>query len=195
MPLRYWTVFAVGSFWALFFLACTLRRHLPPLRTVTPGDRVSDILERALSRAGQAVPPWIDPGTVLASVLFLMFAALVLRIVDYEAADGGSALGIGLIVSIAAFIGLGLLDRTSASGSLIAHPFAGVLAGLIGSFAVTIGCSGLKARVEPDEAALLRERLVQDLLVKQYGRQWKTSSLTSPASRSAMRRTLSPPPG
>ncbi len=195
MPLRYWTVFAVGSFWALFFLACTLRQHLPPLRAVTPGDRVSDILERALSRNGHAIPIWIDPGSVLAAVLFLMFAALVLRIVDFETADGRSALGIGLIVSTSIFIGLGLLDRTSASGSLVAHPFAGVLASLIGSFAITIGCGGPKARVEPDEAALLRERLVQDLLVKQYGRQWKTSSPTSPALRSAMRRTLSPPPG
>ncbi|MFZ4530296.1 MAG: hypothetical protein ACOYOJ_00630 [Alsobacter sp.] len=195
MPLRHWTVLAIGSFWALFFLACTLRHLLPPLRALTPGDRVSDIVVRALSRTGHAIPTWTDPGSVLATILFLMFAVLVFRIVDFETADGGSALGIGLIVATAAFIGLGLLDRTPAGGSLVAHPFAGVLACLIGSFAVTIGCGSLGPPPEPDEAALLRERLVQDLLVKQYGGQWKTSSPTSPASRSAMHRTLSPPPG
>jgi len=195
MPLRHWTVFLVCSFWALFFLACTLRHSLSPLRTVTPGDRVSDTVERAFDRAGITLPPWIDPGSVLAFVLCLVFAAIVVRIVDFDAADGGSALGIGLIVSIAAFIGLGLLDRASAGGTLVAHPFAGVLAGLIGSFVITICCGSLKPRLDPEEAALLRERLVQDLLVKQYDRQWKTSSPTLPASRSAMRRTLSPPPG
>ena len=195
MPLRLWTVFAVGSFWALFFLACSLRHHLPSLGAFTPSDRITDIVERALYRAGHPVPAWIDPGSVLAVVLFLMFAALMLRVVDFDTSDGGSALGIGLIVTIAAFIGLGLLDRTSAGGRLIEHPFAGVLVGLIGSFAVTIWCGSLKRRMHPDEAAMLRERLVQDLLLKQYEAQWKTSSPTSPASRSAMRRTLSPPPG
>ena len=195
MPLRHWTVFAVGSFWALFFLACALRHHLPSLGAFTPSDRITDIVERALYRAGHLVPAWLDPGAVLAVALFLMFAALVLRVVDFDVSDGGSALGIGLIVTIAVFIGLGLLDRTTAGGRLIEHPFAGILAGLIGSFVVTIWCGNLRRRIHADEAALLRERLVQDQLVKQYGMRWKTSSPTSPASRSAMHRTLSPPPG
>jgi len=195
MPLRHWTVFAIGSFWALFFLACSLRHHLPSLSAFTPSDRITEIVERALYRAGHLVPAWLDPGSVLAVALFLMFAALVLRIVDFDVADGGSALGIGLIVTIAAFIGLGLLDRTPAGGRLVDHPFAGILVGLIGSFVVTVWSGSPKRRLHPDDTALVRERLVQDLLVKQYGVQWKTSSPTSPASRSAMRRILSPPPG
>jgi hypothetical protein len=164
-------------------------------RSASSRISISDTVEWALDRAGQALPAWIDPGSVLSFLLCLVFAAIVVRIVDFDATDGGSALGIGLIVSIAAFVALGLLDRTSAGGSLVAHPFSGVLLGLIGSFAIAIGCGSLKPRTHPDEAARLRERLVQEMLVKQYGGPWKTSSPTSPASRSAMRRTLSPPPG